>query len=116
LLLKVMQTRDDHVIVVNYPDTTTVVEHADGTRITTVMQDVSTIANTADETAETGSSHTHTHTHTHNHFTALWTLSGTTRVSWYRKVYFAIFWIFWCKMKITQADTNNPDGLPPHPH
>jgi len=27
--------------------------------------------------------HTHTHTHTHDHFTALWTLSGTTRVSWY---------------------------------
>ena len=42
---------------------------------------------------------------THNHFTALWTLSGTTRVSWYQKVHFAIFWIFWCKMKITQADT-----------
>ena len=48
---------------------------------------------------------THTHTHTHNHFTALWTLSGTTRVSWYQKVHFAIFRIFWCKMKITQADT-----------
>jgi len=44
-------------------------------------------------------------THTHNHFTALWTLSGTTRVSWHQKVHFAIFWIFWCKMKITQADT-----------
>ena len=37
---------------------------------------------------------------------ALWTLSGTTtRVSQYQKIYFAIFWIFWCKMKITQADT-----------
>jgi len=23
----------------------------------------------------------HTHTHSHNHFMALWTLSGTTRVS-----------------------------------
>jgi len=45
-----------------------------------------------------------THIHIHNHFTALWTLSGTTRVSWYRKVRFAIFWIFWCRMKITQAD------------
>jgi len=44
------------------------------------------------------------HTHTHNHFTALWTLSGATRVSWYQKVHFAIFWIFWSKMKITQAD------------
>jgi len=42
---------------------------------------------------------------THNHFTALWTLSGTTRVSWYQKVHFAIFWIFWYKTKITQADT-----------
>jgi len=30
---------------------------------------------------------------------------GKTRVSWYQKVHFAIFWIFWCKMKITQADT-----------
>ena len=44
------------------------------------------------------------HTHTHIHFTALWTLSETTRVSWYRKVHFAIFWTFWCKMKITQTD------------
>jgi len=43
--------------------------------------------------------------HTHSHFTALWTLSGTAWVSWYQKVHFAIFWIFWCKMKITQADT-----------
>jgi len=42
--------------------------------------------------------------HTHNHFTALWTLFGTTWVSQYQKVHFAIFWIFWCKMKITQAD------------
>jgi len=48
--------------------------------------------------------HTRTHTHRHNHFMALWTLSGTTRVSRYQKVHFAIFWIFWCKMKITQAD------------
>ena len=32
-----------------------------------------------------------------------------TRVSWYQKAHFAIFWIFWYKMKIT----NNPDGLPP---
>jgi len=46
---------------------------------------------------------THTYTHTHNHFTVLWTLSVTTRASWYQKVHFAI-WIFWCKMKITQAD------------
>jgi len=40
----------------------------------------------------------------YNHFKTLWTLSGTTQVSWYQKVHFAIFWIFWCKMKITQAD------------
>jgi len=42
---------------------------------------------------------------THNHFTALWTLFGTTWVSWYQKVHFTIFWIFWFKMKIIQADT-----------
>ena len=35
---------------------------------------------------------------------ALWTSSGTTQVSRYQKVHFAIFWIFWSKMKITQAD------------
>ena len=29
--------------------------------------------------------HTHTHTHTHKRFTALWNLSGTTRVSRYQK-------------------------------
>jgi len=44
--------------------------------------------------------------HTHNHFTALWTLSETTWVSWYQKIHFAIFWIFLCKMKITQADAS----------
>ena len=49
--------------------------------------------------------YTHTHTHTHNHFTAFQTFSETTRVSWYQKVHFAIFWIFWSKMKITQANT-----------
>jgi len=43
-------------------------------------------------------------THTYNHFTALWTMSGTTWVSQYQKAHFAIFWIFWNKMKITQAD------------
>jgi len=32
---------------------------------------------------------------------ALWTLSGTTQLSQYQKAHFAIFWIFWCKMKIT---------------
>ena len=54
-LLKVMHTRDDHVVTVYYPDNTTVVEHADGTRITTVMEDVSTVADTADM-LETGAS------------------------------------------------------------
>jgi len=45
------------------------------------------------------------HTHTYiNHFTALWTLFRTTQMCWYQKVHFAIFWIFSCKMKITQAD------------
>jgi len=29
--------------------------------------------------------HTHAHTHTHNRFTALWILSGTSRVSGYQK-------------------------------
>jgi len=43
-------------------------------------------------------------TDSHNHFTALWTLTRLTQVSWYQKVHYAIFWIFWCKMKITQAD------------
>jgi len=41
----------------------------------------------------------------YNRFRALWSMSGTTRVGQYQKVHFAIFWIFWCKMKITQADT-----------
>jgi len=40
----------------------------------------------------------------HNHFMAFWNLSGTTRVSRHQKVHFAIFWIFWSKMKLTQAD------------
>jgi len=43
-------------------------------------------------------------THTYNHYTALWSLSGTSRVSRYQKVHFAVFWIFWSKMKITQTD------------
>ena len=52
-LLQVMHTRDDHVVTVYYPDDTTVVEHADGTRITTVMQDITTVA-TMSDTLETG--------------------------------------------------------------
>ncbi|XP_078322368.1 sperm-associated antigen 17-like isoform X10 [Crassostrea virginica] len=34
-----MATRDDHVITVSYPDGTTIVEHADGTRITTYYRE-----------------------------------------------------------------------------
>jgi len=45
-------------------------------------------------------------THSHNHFTALWTSSETTQVSRHQKVPFAIFWIFWSTMKITQADAS----------
>jgi len=53
-----------------------------------------------------GAARTHARTHTqHTTILQLSGLSGTTRVSWYQKVYFAIFWIFCCKMKITQADT-----------
>jgi len=59
--------------------------------------------------------HTHTHTHTHTTFYTSLYFSGTARVSWYQKLHFAIFWIFWCKMKITGRCTNSPDGLPPHP-
>jgi len=47
---------------------------------------------------------TTTATTTTNHFMAFWTLSGTTWMSQYQKVHCAIFWIFWCKMKITQVD------------
>jgi len=43
-----MHTRDDHMVIVYYPDNTTVVEHADGTRITTVMEEASTVADTPD--------------------------------------------------------------------
>ena len=32
---------------------------------------------------------------------ALWTMSGATWVSQYKMVHFTIFWIFWCRMKIT---------------
>jgi len=42
--------------------------------------------------------------YTHDHFTAFWNMSGTTRVSRYQKVHFAIFWIICSKMKITRAD------------
>jgi len=51
----------------------------------------------------TGTKKYHQHYY-YYHFMAPWTLSGTTRVSQCQKVHLAIFWIFWCKMKITQAD------------
>jgi len=61
----------------------------------------------------------HTHTHTQPFYSSL-DLSGTIWVSWYQKVHFAIFWIFWCKMKITQADCHpiQTDWCPHlcHPH
>nr|KAG5694504.1 hypothetical protein BaRGS_014235 [Batillaria attramentaria] len=47
-----MSTRDDHVITVSYPDGTTVVEHGDGTRITTYYRD--TQVPVGDENDETG--------------------------------------------------------------
>jgi len=34
-----MATRDDHVITISYPDGTTILEHADGTRITTYYRE-----------------------------------------------------------------------------
>jgi len=43
------------------------------------------------------------YTHTQPLYSSL-DFAGTTRVSWYRKVHFAIFWILWGKMRITQAD------------
>ena len=41
---------------------------------------------------------THTHTHTQSFYSSL-VLVRATWVSWYQKLHFAIFWIFWCKMK-----------------
>lgn len=40
LLLQVMHTRDDHVVTVHHPNGLTIVEHSDGTRITTKRQEV----------------------------------------------------------------------------
>lgn len=40
-----MATRDDHVITVSYPDGTTIVEHADGTRITTYYKESQAVDN-----------------------------------------------------------------------
>ena len=43
-----MATRDDHVITVSYPDGTTVVEHADGTRITVYYRETAVPADDND--------------------------------------------------------------------
>lgn len=48
-----MATRDDHVMTVSYPDGTTIVEHADGTRITTYYRD-SQIPVNEEDMEETG--------------------------------------------------------------
>ena len=43
--------------------------------------------------------------HTHTTILQLSDFVQDNLVSWYQKVHFAIFWIFWCKVKIKQADT-----------
>ncbi|XP_050391323.1 sperm-associated antigen 17 isoform X2 [Patella vulgata] len=55
-----MATRDDRVITVSYPDGTTIVEHSDGTRITTYYCESQVAAEDedADETGETPTSET----------------------------------------------------------
>lgn len=50
-----MATRDDHVITISYPDGTTIVEHSDGTRITTYYRENQIPADHEDN-AETGNS------------------------------------------------------------
>ncbi|XP_041352537.1 sperm-associated antigen 17-like isoform X2 [Gigantopelta aegis] len=47
-----MSTREDHVITVSYPDGTTIIEHSDGTRITTYYRENQAEANADDETDE----------------------------------------------------------------
>ena len=48
-----MATRDDHVIMVGYPDGSTIVEHADRTRITVCYKQIQTQSTSSDQ-AETG--------------------------------------------------------------
>ena len=47
-----MHTREDHVVMVCHPDGSTVLEHADGTRITSFFKqvDVTVAAGDAEET------------------------------------------------------------------
>ena len=51
-----MATRDDHVMTISYPDGTTIVEHADGTRITTYYRESQVPINdsSTDDTGDTG--------------------------------------------------------------
>ena len=51
-----MATRDDHVMTVSYPDGTTIVEHADGTRITTYYREsqVPVGDSSTEDTGDTG--------------------------------------------------------------
>ncbi|ESO93308.1 hypothetical protein LOTGIDRAFT_232733 [Lottia gigantea] len=48
-----MATRDDKVVTVSYPDGTTIVEHSDGTRITTYYCESAVPLDDEDETGET---------------------------------------------------------------
>ncbi|KAJ8314693.1 hypothetical protein KUTeg_006843 [Tegillarca granosa] len=48
-----MATRDDHVITISYPDGTTIVEHSDGTRITTYYRQSQVPANEDFEEGDT---------------------------------------------------------------
>ncbi|KAL5020758.1 hypothetical protein ScPMuIL_002159, partial [Solemya velum] len=48
-----MATRDDHVITVSYPDGTNIIEHEDGTRITTYYRE-STIGDSEEEQLDDG--------------------------------------------------------------
>lgn len=51
--LQSMATRDDHVITVSYPDGTNIIEHEDGTRITTYYRE-STIGDSEEEQLDDG--------------------------------------------------------------
>ncbi|KAH9508941.1 hypothetical protein Btru_048357, partial [Bulinus truncatus] len=49
-----MATRDDHVVTVSFPDGTTIVEHADGTRITVYYRDTPVAVETGDDRSSLG--------------------------------------------------------------
>ena len=53
LCLQAMHTREDRVLTVYMPDGSTVVEHADGTRITTMYHNVE-VQVESEDTQETG--------------------------------------------------------------